>query len=297
MSLPKHVKIVEVSPRDGLQNESKILPVKIKIKLINALSLTGLKYIEAASFVAPHWIPQMAHSLTVLQKIKRQARVKYSALVPNLRGLETAVIANANEIAIFTAASETFTQKNINCSITESLLRFKDVIAVAKNLKLPVRAYISCALGCPYEGDINPGKVANLAKKLWQMGCYEVSLGDTIGVGTPLTTATLIKKVSKKMPLKHIAVHLHDTYGQALANIYAVLQQGVAIIDSSVAGLGGCPYAAGASGNVATEDVVYLLNGLNIKSGVDLKKIIKVGKFISNYMKRTNRSKVGLALG
>lgn len=296
MPFPKKVKIVEVGPRDGLQNESKIVPVEIKIELINRLSQTGLKYIEAASFVASQWVPQMAQSLEVMQKISRQPGVKYSALVPNLKGFETAVVAKADEIAIFTAASETFAQKNINCSIAESLRRFKEVVQAAKKLKIPVRGYISCTLGCPYEGEIKPQKVADIAAKLHQLGCYEISLGDTIGVGTPRKATELIKSVTKKIPKKYLAVHFHDTYGQALANIYAVLQLGISVIDSSVAGLGGCPYAAGASGNVATEDVIYMLNGLTIKTGVNLKKIIEVGKFISDYLQQPTRSKVGLAI-
>lgn len=296
MPFPKKVKIVEVGPRDGLQNESKIVPIEIKIELINRLSKTGLKYIEAASFVASQWVPQMAQSLEVMQKISRKPSVKYSALVPNIKGFENAVAAKIDEIAIFTAASETFVKKNINCTIAESLQRFEKVIQAAKKAKIPVRGYISCSLGCPYEGEIKPQKVAEIAVKLRKLGCYEISLGDTIGIGTPRTAIKLINTVVKKIPVKQLAVHFHDTYGQALANIFAVLPLGIAVIDSAVAGLGGCPFAVGASGNVATEDVVYMLDGLNLETGINLKKIIEVGKFISDYLQQPTRSKVGLAM-
>lgn len=296
MSLPKQVKITEVGPRDGLQNENKIIPVEIKIDFINRLSQTGLKSIEAGSFVSAKWIPQMADSLTVLEKIQRTPKVKYSALVPNLQGFESAVTAKTNEVAIFTAASETFAQKNINCSVSESIERFKPIIIAAKEKNIPVRGYVSCVLGCPYEGKIDPNKVAEVAKILWDLGCYEISLGDTIGVGTPGLAQNLIKIISKKIPVKNLAVHFHDTYGQALANIYACLELGIASVDASVAGLGGCPYAPGASGNVATEDVVYMLNGLNIETGVDLNKLKNTGDFISNYLGQPTRSKVAQAL-
>lgn len=294
MKLPKKVKIVEVGPRDGLQNESKIIPTAIKVEFINQLSATGLKYIEAASFVSPQWVPQMADSREVMQKIKRVPNVIYSALVPNIKGLGVALQVKVDEVAIFTAASETFAKKNINCTIAESFARFLPVITTAKKYHIPVRGYISCVLGCPYEGEIKPAKVAKVAAKLWQMGCDEISLGDTIGVGTPFKAQKLIAAVVKEIPKKNLAMHFHDTYGQALANIYASLQVGITIFDCSVAGLGGCPYAPGAAGNVATEDVIYMLNGLAIQTGVDLNKLIKTGKFISEYLDRAPRSKTSL---
>lgn len=296
MTLPKKVKIVEVGPRDGLQNEAKIIPTPIKIQLINALSETGLKVIETTSFVAPQWIPQMADQVEVFQGISKNPDISYPVLVPNLKGLETALTVGVKEIAIFAAASETFSKKNINCSIAESLTRFADVMQIAKQQQLRVRGYISCVLGCPYEGEINPEVVADLAKKLYDLGCYEISLGDTIGVGTPKKVVDLLTKVSNYLPLDAIAVHFHDTYGQALANIYAALQQGIASIDSSVAGLGGCPYAPGASGNVASEDLLYMLNGLGIETGIDINKLCAIGNFISEYLGRASRSKTALAL-
>jgi hydroxymethylglutaryl-CoA lyase len=296
MSLPHKIKLVEVGPRDGLQNEARIVPTEIKIELINRLAATGLKYIEATSFVSAKWIPQMADNQEVMAKITRMPGVTYSALVPNLQGFQAAQQVNVKEIAVFTAASETFTQKNIHCSITESLARFSDVITAAKYQQIRVRGYVSCVLGCPYEGEIQPQKVAEIAEKLWQMGCYEISLGDTIGVGTPGKAQTLISQVAQKVPIPHLAVHFHDTYGQALANIYAVLQLGIAVIDSSVSGLGGCPYAPNSSGNVATEDVVYMLQGLGIATGIDLNALAAVGQFISDYLQRPPRSKVTLAV-
>jgi hydroxymethylglutaryl-CoA lyase len=295
-SLPHTVKLIEVGPRDGLQNEARIVPTEIKVELINQLAATGLSYIEATSFVSPKWIPQMADNQEVMAKITRVPGVTYSALVPNLQGFEAARRANLREIAVFTAASETFTQKNIHCSIAESLARFNEVIATAQQSQMRIRGYVSCALGCPYEGEIQPQKVAEVAEKLWKMGCYEISLGDTIGVGTPGKAQTLIKQVAEKVPITHLAVHFHDTYGQALANIYAVLQLGVRVIDSSVSGLGGCPYAPHSSGNVASEDVVYLLQGLGIETGINLNALVSVGQFISDYLGRPPRSKVALAL-
>lgn len=295
MSLPRKVKIVEVGPRDGLQNETSIVPTATKIELINRLSATGLSVIEAGSFVSPTWIPQMADSAAVLTGITRKPKVSYPVLVPNMKGFNAALEAGAKEIAVFTAASETFSQKNINCSIAESIARFADVIVAAKKHRIRVRAYISCVLGCPYEGAIKPAAVAKVANTLFKMGCYEISLGDTIGVGTPGKAQLLINTVSKKIPRKFLAVHFHDTYGQALANIYAAMERGIAIVDSSVAGLGGCPYAKGATGNVATEDVVYLLNGLGIRSGVDLAKLVSVGQFICGALGKETSSKVGLA--
>lgn len=294
--LPKYVKVVEVGPRDGLQNESEIVPTEIKIEFINRLSETGLKVIEVTSFVSPRWIPQMADNQTVFTEIKKVPGVSYPVLVPNLQGLNTAIAVGVSEIAIFGAATESFSQKNINCSIEESLNRFADVIQVAKKHQIKVRGYISCALGCPYEGEVDPHVVASLAEKLFTLGCYEISLGDTIGVGTPLKAQKLVDITAAKIPLERISMHFHDTYGQALANIYAVLERGVSIIDSSVAGLGGCPYAPGASGNVSTEDVLYLLKGLGIETGVNLDKLCEAGMFISNFLKRPNRSKAALAL-
>lgn len=289
------VKIVEVGPRDGLQNERQTLPLTIKVAFINALSHCGLKFIEAGAFVSPKWIPQMADSSEVFANITRQPGVHYSALVPNTKGLENALAAHCDEVAVFAAASETFSQKNTNCSIAESLKRIQDIITHAKQIKLPVRGYVSCTLGCPYEGGITPAQVAPVAEALYDMGCYEISLGDTIGVGTPHAAKALIKSVAKSIPRAHLAVHYHDTYGQAIANIYAALEEGIRIVDSSAAGLGGCPYAPGASGNVATEDVVYLLKGLGLESGIDLKKLIAASNVILNALHQPTRSKVASA--
>ena len=295
--ITKHVKLVEVGPRDGLQNESILVPTATKIKLINLLSESGLSNIEATSFVSPKWIPQIADNFDVMAGIKRSKDVNYSVLVPNHKGFEHALSAGADEIAIFTAASETFCQKNINCSIEESFERFSKIMPAAQAHNIPVRGYISCAFGCPYEGNIETDAVAKLASVLFTMGCYEVALGDTIGVGTPAQTVTIIKSVGKNVPIKNIGVHFHDTYGQALANIYAAIQEGVGIVDSSVAGLGGCPYAKVATGNVASEDVLYMLNGLGIETGVDLEKLINAGNFISEALKRKSKSKVAIAYG
>lgn len=294
-SFPSKVKVVEVGPRDGLQNEKAIIPTATKIELINKLSETGLQAVEVTSFVSPKWVPQMADHTEVLQGITKHKGVSYPVLTPNLKGFQSAVAAGAKEVAIFGAASETFSQKNINCSIEESLQRFQDVMTAAKEKQIPVRGYVSCVLGCPYEGTIKPDSVALVAKKMLDMGCYEISLGDTIGVGTPGAMKELLQTVSEVIPLDKVAVHCHDTYGQALANIYAALQMGVRVVDSSVAGLGGCPYAKGASGNVATEDVIYMMDGLGIDTGVDLKKIISVGHYISAILKRPSSSKVGQA--
>lgn len=296
MTFPTHVKLVEVGPRDGLQNEQQAINTDTKVELINQLSETGLRCIEVTGFVSPKWIPQMADSTQVFDKITKKPNVIYSALVPNLTGLKHAIAAGAKEIAIFGAASETFSQKNINCSIKESIERFRGVIEVAQQHDIKVRGYISCSLGCPYEGPIDQRVVAALAKELYQLGCYEISLGDTIGVGTPFESKKLIDYVAKEIPLETIAVHFHDTYGQALANIYAVLEQGIHVIDASVAGLGGCPYAKGATGNVATEDVVYLLQGLNIQTGVNLVKLCQTGIYISTQLNRITQSKTARAL-
>ncbi|MFT2111557.1 hydroxymethylglutaryl-CoA lyase [Marinomonas sp. 2405UD68-3] len=302
MAFPSNVKLVEMSPRDGLQNESSdvfggMVPTKIKLELIHRLSHTGLTHIEAASFVSPKWVPQMADAKEVMQGIKRREGILYSALTPNLKGAANAIAAQANEIAVFSAASEAFTQKNINCSIEESLVRFEPVIELANRHQIPVRGYVSTVLGCPYQGAVEPEVVARVAKQLYDMGCYEISLGDTIGTGTPRNAKLMLEAVSRDVPMSKLAAHFHDTYGQALGNLYAVLEEGISIIDSSVAGLGGCPYAQGASGNVASEDVLYLLQGLGIETGINLDKMIEAGYWISGQLKRKNGSKVALAKG
>lgn len=289
------VKIVEVGPRDGLQFETQTLSVEQKIELVNRLTETGLSHIEAGSFVSAEKIPQLADSDTLFAKLKNTGGTIYSALVPNEKGMQRALKANVKSIAIFTAASETFCQKNIGCSIDESFERFKPVIDIAQENNISVRGYLSCVLGCPYEGAIKTAKVIQVAERLYNAGCYEISLGDTIGIGTPNQAQTLILHAAGVVPLDKIAVHFHDTRGQALANILASLEMGVSTVDSSVAGLGGCPYAEGASGNVATEDVVYMLHGLGINSGVDLRKIIDVGRWISKLLNRYNSSRVGLS--
>ena len=298
MAFPKSVRLVEMSPRDGLQNEpGAVIDTAIKTGLIDRLADCGLNHIESASFVSPKWVPQMGDAADVMAGINRKAGVRYSALTPNLKGFENALAAGVGEVAVFGAASESFSQKNINCSIAESLERFAPVMEAANKHKIPVRGYVSTVLGCPYEGDIAPEQVAKVAKALAEMGCYEISLGDTIGVGTPLKAKRMLEAVAAEVPIEKLAAHFHDTYGQALANLYAVLEEGVSVIDASVAGLGGCPYAKGASGNVATEDVLYLLNGLGIKTGVDLDKLVTTGEWISQQLKRHNGSKVGQALG
>jgi hydroxymethylglutaryl-CoA lyase len=296
MSFPTSVRIVEVGPRDGLQNEKQPIDAAVKIELIERLTSAGLNYIEAGSFVSPKWVPQMAGSDEVFAGVKRQDGVTYAALTPNLKGFERAAEVNATEVAVFTAASEAFTKKNTNCSIAESLERIAPLIEAAKEKNLPVRGYVSCVVGCPYDGEIDPATVRDIAKKLIDMGCYEVSLGDTIGVGTPASVSAMLENCLEVIPADKLAVHLHDTYGQALANIYAALELGIAVIDSSVAGLGGCPYAKGASGNVATEDVVYMLNGLGIESGVQLEALIEAGDFICKQLDRSNGSKVASAI-
>jgi hydroxymethylglutaryl-CoA lyase len=296
MSLPRQVRIVEVGPRDGLQNEREIVPTPIKLALIDKLADAGLTTIEAGAFVSPKWVPQMADSAAVLTGLRRRSGVSYPVLVPNRQGLEAALAAGVTEIAVFGAASETFSRRNINCSIAESLDRFRPVVELARQHGVKVRGYVSCALGCPYEGEIAPEKVAEVAGALYAMGCYEISLGDTIGVGTPGKTQRMLEAVTWQAPLDCLAGHYHDTYGQALANIYASLELGLATFDASIAGLGGCPYAAGASGNVATEDVIYLLNGLGIETGIDLDALVNAAAFISQALNRPPASKVARAL-
>jgi hydroxymethylglutaryl-CoA lyase len=290
--LPKTVEIVEVGPRDGLQNEKIILSAQDKIDFIDQLSMIGCKRIEAGSFVSPKWVPQMASSDEVMRAIKRVDDIRYSALTPNMKGFDLAMQVNTQEVAIFGAASESFSQTNINCSIKESLERFAPVVEKAKKNNIPVRGYVSCVMGCPYEGDIKIEDVVWVSKALLDMGCYEISLGDTIGVGTPLKTKVLIEACLQIIPSNQLAVHFHDTYGQALANILTAIQLGINVIDSSVAGLGGCPYAKGASGNVASEDVVYMLDNMGIDTGINLEKLIQVGKSISTKLNRNNGSKV-----
>ncbi|MFL1467394.1 hydroxymethylglutaryl-CoA lyase [Marinobacter sp. HN1S83] len=298
MAFPTQVRLVEMSPRDGLQNEpGPVIKTRIKTGLIDRLADCGLNHIESASFVSPKWVPQMGDAAEVMAGINRKPGVRYSVLTPNLKGFENALAAGVDEVAVFGAASESFSQKNINCSIAESLDRFLPVMEAANKAGIPVRGYVSTVLGCPYEGDIAPEQVAKVAKALADMGCYEISLGDTIGVGTPQKAKRMLEAVAAQVPIEKLAAHFHDTYGQALANLYAVLEEGVAVIDASVAGLGGCPYAKGASGNVATEDVLYLLNGLGIETGVDLDKLVATGDWVCRQIKRHNGSKVGQALG
>ncbi|MBI6656742.1 hydroxymethylglutaryl-CoA lyase [Pseudomonas carnis] len=292
MSLPSHVRLVEVGPRDGLQNEAQPISVADKVQLVDALSAAGLSYIEVGSFVSPKWVPQMAGSAEVFAQIQRKPGVTYGALAPNLRGFEDALAAGVKEVAVFAAASEAFSQRNINCSISESLERFAPIMAAAKQHGVSVRGYVSCVLGCPYEGDIAPEQVAAVARELYAMGCYEVSLGDTIGTGTAGATRRLFEVVGAQVPRDKLAGHFHDTYGQAIANIYASLLEGITVFDSSIAGLGGCPYAKGASGNVATEDVLYLLNGLGIDTGIDLERLIGAGQQISQVLGRPTGSRV-----
>ncbi|WP_416363128.1 hydroxymethylglutaryl-CoA lyase [Pseudomonas sp. NFX183] len=295
MPLPSHVRLVEVGPRDGLQNEAQPISVADKVQLVDALTDAGLSYIEVGSFVSPKWVPQMAGSAQVFAQIQRKPGVTYGALAPNLRGFEDAVAAGVKEVAVFAAASEAFSQRNINCSISESLERFAPIMAAAKQHGVSVRGYVSCVLGCPYEGDIAPEQVAAVARELYAMGCYEVSLGDTIGTGTAGATRRLFEVVGAQVPRDKLAGHFHDTYGQAIANIYASVLEGITVFDSSIAGLGGCPYAKGASGNVATEDVVYLLNGLGIDTGIDLQALILVGQQISSVLGRPTGSRVAKA--
>ena len=296
MTDPHRARIVDVGPRDGLQNEKQTVTTETKLELIERLADAGLRDIESASFVSPKWVPQMADHTEVLERIRRKPGVDYPVLAPNLKGFEAARAAGATEVAIFGAASEAFSQRNINCSIAESLERFRPVAEAARKADVKVRGYVSCVLGCPYEGEIDPQRVADVAAALHDMGCYEVSLGDTIGTGTPGKTKAMIEACAERVPIGKLAGHYHDTYGQALANIYASLEMGVRTFDASVAGLGGCPYAAGASGNVATEDVVYMLNGLELSTGVDLERLIEIGQWISGVLERDYGSKAGKAL-
>ena len=300
MTIPKRVRIVEVGPRDGLQNEKKTVGTNTKIQLISQLASAGLTNIEAGSFVSPKWVPQMASSGEVFNIISNTLQTSYpkiifSALTPNEIGVNRAIEHKVKEVAVFAAASESFSQKNINCSIKESLERFYPVMAKAQSNNIRVRGYVSCVLGCPYEGNVDPMLVAEVTHRLLDMGCYEVSLGDTIGVGTPATTATLLSELLGKISADKLAMHMHDTYGQALANILISLQMGISVIDSAVAGLGGCPYAEGASGNVASEDLIYMLNGMGIEHGVNLDKLLIAGNTISTALNRANGSKVASA--
>lgn len=290
---PQKVRIVEVGPRDGLQNEKNIVPANVKVAFINMLSDSGLRTIEAGAFVSPKWVPQMADTAEVFSAITKKTGVSYPVLVPNAKGMESAVAAGVREIAVFAAASESFSQKNINCSIAESIERFRPVIDEAKKHGIAVRGYVSCVLGCPYEGEIAPAAVVHVAKELFGLGCYEISLGDTIGTGTPVKTRLLLQSVKKEIPVQHIAAHFHDTYGQALANLVIALEEGVSVIDSAAAGLGGCPYARGATGNVSTEDVLYMLHGMGIETGVDIEKIASAGRFIAEAVGKQLVSKVG----
>lgn len=296
MNLPDRVRIVEVGPRDGLQNESRLVPSAVKVELIDRLGQAGLKTIEATAFVSPKWVPQMADAAEVMANLPRRAGVSYPVLVPNLKGFEQALAAGAEEVAVFAAASEAFSQKNINCSIAESLARFRPVMEAARERGIRVRGYVSCVVGCPYQGEVAPAAVAEVAARLLEMGCYEISLGDTIGVGTPAAVARMLDEVALRVPVERLAGHFHDTYGMAAANIYCALERGVAVFDASVAGLGGCPYAAGASGNVATEDVVYLMNGLGLETGVDLDRLVDAGAWICAELGRAPSSKVARAV-
>ena len=295
MPLPQHVRLVEVGPRDGLQNEKQPISVADKVRLVDDLSAAGLAYVEVGSFVSPKWVPQMAGSAEVFAGIQQKPGVTYAALAPNLKGFEAALQAGVKEVAVFAAASEAFSQKNINCSIKESLERFVPVMDAAREHGIRVRGYVSCVLGCPYQGEVDVQQVAAVAAELDAMGCYEVSLGDTIGVGTAGATRAMFETVGARVPRERLAGHFHDTYGQALANIYASLLEGIAVFDSSVAGLGGCPYAKGATGNVATEDVLYLLDGLGIHTGIDLDALIAAGQRICQVLGKDNGSRVARA--
>ncbi|KAK3035981.1 hypothetical protein RJ639_031154 [Escallonia herrerae] len=294
--MPKNVKIVEVGPRDGLQNEKNTVSTSVKVELIKKLVSSGLSVVEATSFVSPKWVPQLADAKDVMEAVRSLEAARLPVLTPNLKGFEAAIAAGAKDVAIFASASESFSKSNINCSIEESFIRYRAVTQAARKLSIPVRGYVSCVVGCPVEGPIPPSKVAYVAKELHDMGCFEISLGDTIGVGTPGTVLPMLEAVMAVVPVEKLAVHFHDTYGQSLPNILISLQLGISIVDSSVAGLGGCPYAKGASGNVATEDVVYMLNGLGVKTNVDLGKLLLAGDYISKHLGRPSGSKTATAL-
>jgi hydroxymethylglutaryl-CoA lyase len=294
--LPGSVRLVEVGPRDGLQNEQGMVPTGVKVALIDLLSEAGMPAIEATSFVSPKWVPQMADAADVMARIRRKPGVRYPVLTPNMKGFDAALAAGADEVAVFVAATETFSKRNINCSIDESLARAAPIFDAAKAAGVRVRGYVSVVLGCPYEGDVDPAQVANVAARLYAMGAYEVSLGDTIGTGTAGRTQALLRRVAQEVPIAALAGHFHDTYGQALANLYAALEVGVTTFDCSVAGLGGCPYAKGATGNVASEDVLYLLDGLGIETGVDMTKLRRAGRYISGHLGRATASRVARAL-
>jgi len=292
---PKKIQIVEVGPRDGLQNEKKWINTETKIALIEKLADAGLTKIEATSFVSPKWVPQMKDAFQVLSGIKKRPGIIYPVLTPNLKGFQRALEAGATEVAVFGTASETFSQKNINCSISQSVERFRPVLEAAQKKSVRVRGYISCVMGCPYQGEVPVNDVVNLAVQMREMGCYEISLGDTIGIGTPLQAKIMVEAVAEKVSVSNLALHFHDTRGQALANIYACLKLGVSVIDASVSGLGGCPHVPGANGNVATEDVVYMLHGMGIETGVDLEKLIETGRFISDVFNRRPQTRVSCA--
>jgi hydroxymethylglutaryl-CoA lyase len=295
-ALPRSVRLVEVGPRDGLQNEQAMVPTGVKVALIDMLSEAGMPAIEATSFVSPKWVPQMADAADVMARIRRKPGVRYPVLTPNMKGFDAALAAGADEVAVFVAATETFSKRNINCSIDESLARAAPIFDAAKAAGVRVRGYVSVVLGCPYEGDVDPAQVANVAARLYAMGAYEVSLGDTIGTGTAGRTQALLRRVAQEVPIAALAGHFHDTYGQALANLYAALEVGVTTFDCSVAGLGGCPYAKGATGNVASEDVLYLLDGLGIETGVDMTKLRRAGRYISGHLGRATATRVARAL-
>ena len=296
MSLPRKVRLFEVGPRDGLQNEKAIVPVEVKVGLIDRLTDAGLPVIEATSFVSPKWIPQLADAAEVLARIERKPGVSYPVLVPNRKGLDAAIAAGCDEIVIFGAATETFSKRNTNCTIAEGIARFSEVCAEALKHGIRVRGDVSVCLGCPYEGDVAPEQVSAVARDMYALGCYEICIADTIGVGTPGKTRAVFDAVARHVPIEQLAGHFHDTYGQALANTYAAMESGVAVFDSSVAGLGGCPYAKGATGNVATEDLLYMLQGLDIETGVDLAKLIEAGQFICSHLGRPTGSRVARAL-
>lgn len=295
-ALPESVTIVEVGPRDGLQNEATKVPTEVKVQLIEMLAGAGLPAVESTSFVSPKWVPQLADAADVLARVRRRPGVRYPVLTPNMKGFENTLKAGATEVAIFTAASEAFCRKNTNCSIDESLRRFDDVVAAAKREGVAVRGYVSCVVGCPYQGEVAPQEAARVAQALHEMGCYEVSMGDTIGVGTPASVAAMFEACKQVVPVQQLAAHMHDTYGMAVANILASLQLSVAVVDSSVAGLGGCPYARGATGNVATEDVVYLLDGFGIRHGVDMGRLLDASDFICSFLGHRNNSRAAEAL-